>query len=957
MQYLSEKKVKKAFTHRFYDHSVCRRCDNFAERHNFVCDKCDAYHGTNRTYSTRIVDDVEYIGLPLGERNNLEDFGIDASDFERIDLRCKKKFDIPVKLLKSFQPRDYQKKPILRMAKKGYGVLEAPPRSGKCVTGDTIITTINGTHTFETLFEGIDRPAYGEEQYIEQEGRILTAFGMRDTSHIYRKWADKTVSVRTESGHAIRGVEEHPLLVLTPDLTYEWKYLRDIEVGDYLCMNRTRSHFPRKRVKCAYLNQNVHLNACMSTYPKTVDEDVAALLGYLVANGSLGKAGARFSSNNEAVQKDFIRVCESCFDKTPSLKHGNGKVIELHLNGVEQMKVLAACGLKLTTSATKEIPFAIMQSPRSVVMSYLTAYFSCDSSVSGSGVGIMSASHKMMKQLQILMTQFGLVSFRYCKLKKATNSRTPTLRPYYGVSFRGIDADNFHSIFDLKKPQNVHHSRARSNKDYIPYLRDHLRNALTPSGEDYSIWHKCKLGRDHHYLGYEQVQSLDTEYLATRNTELAATVDLIRRRDMFYSPVVSVTESNVRELVYDVTVPEGHHYLGNGIVSHNTPMMLMLSVRHFKYRTILIADQREFLDQFLDHVVEFSNLPMLQERTKKKLFGYVKKPEDCKHMQIAVCTYQSLLSEKGKKLLKAINKNFGAAFVDEVHASAAMEYSTVLNKLNTRVRIGVTGTPARKDSKYKIVEQVIGKVQAVAKIDQLQAKVYVHILDYVKARAAYKGKAGFARCTKFLSKHAKRNAEIIEWVLKDLEKGHSIVIPVYHKDQVFELVKLINDNFGRTIAAPFVGGASTKAAKAARSQTIEDARSGKIRVVVGIRSLMQRGINVERWSMLYCIQPINNAPNWKQESSRILTPSELKRSPGIRLFVDPHIHFSLSCFIGTYKQTVKLKHIPTAKARKRAAEMFALKGESNEEILEGDFAESKPVRTSKGPGFGGLFKR
>lgn len=131
--------------------------------------------------------------------------------------------------------------------------------------------------------------------------------------------------------------------------------------------------------------------------------------------------------------------------------------------------------------------------------------------------------------------------------------------------------------------------------------------------------------------------------------------------------------------------------------SGKTPTMLYTGIKKFPYRICIIADQKEFLDQFLAHVEEFTNLPQLEKKYKKKLYGYGKKPEDFKNFEIIVCTYQTFLSEKGKKLLKLLNKNYGTVFVDEVHSSGALKYSEVLNELWMRVRIGATGTVERKD--------------------------------------------------------------------------------------------------------------------------------------------------------------------------------------------------------------------------------------------------------------------
>ncbi|AGS82085.1 ATP-dependent DNA repair recombination helicase [Pseudomonas phage PaBG] len=380
--------------------------------------------------------------------------------------------------------------------------------------------------------------------------------------------------------------------------------------------------------------------------------------------------------------------------------------------------------------------------------------------------------------------------------------------------------------------------------------------------------------------------------------------------------------------------------------SGKTPTMLYTGIKKFPYRICIIADQKEFLDQFLAHVEEFTNLPQLEKKYKKKLYGYGKKPEDFKNFEIIVCTYQTFLSEKGKKLLKLLNKNYGTVFVDEVHSSGALKYSEFLNELAMRVRIGATGTDDRKDGKYKIVEQIMGPVTALIERDQLQAQVFVHPLDFVKSKSQYKGRAGFTYCVNFLSKHKKRNQFIVDWVMKDLEKGHNLLIPVFRKEHVWELVKMINDEAGKKIADGFVGGAKNKKDIERRREVLEKAKSGKIRVVIGIRSLMQRGLNVPRWSMIYGVMPINNEPNWKQESSRVLTPFEGKRKPGIRLFVDEHIGLTLGCFAGTYKQCLKFKHKPTEVASERAIKLLE-KHQSRRGGRGGDFMEdTKAVRST-----------
>lgn len=914
---IDSRTVKKHYRHRFYEEADCRRCENRPERHNYLCNKCPAFKDQTNTYKERSRNGRLYYGLPFGDREIIEDrFSIDFSDYEIKDFRCKAKRRYPVKMV-GFTPYDYQVPAVESMRKAKYGILKAPPRSGKCVTGDTLLQTEFGIHKYEALFDGLEVPDKGEEQYLPREFELLTPSGVRKTSHIYRKWADKVISVRTRSGHSIRGVAEHPLLVLTSNLTYAWKTLDEIQEGDYLCMNRDKSMFPTTNFKSDYEHEYYHTSAEKVDLPKVICEDLAAILGYLVADGCLGSKSLSFCTSNVEVMQDFKEKIRSVFGLEAKDKVSEGRTPQALLNSKAVMSCLAAFGLPKVRSAGKEIPSSVLQSSEPIVRAFLEAYFSCDSGTSRQSVTLTSASHNLIKQMQVLLSNFGIVATRYRNFKKATNSRTPTVRPYYNLGIRGFEVWKFHSEFKLMKFQNKETTRARSKYDYVPYLRDLFRERL-PLQEDKNAFNGCKLYRDYHYLGYNKVLSVDVSKM---DVDTAATVEMIRRKNFFYSPVVSKQELIGDVLVYDATVPKGHHYLGNGIASHNTPTMLYAAITQFKYRIVMIADQREFLQQFLDHVAEYTNLPEIEEKVGKKLFGFAKTEEELKNFEIAVCTYQTFLSLKGKKLLKVLNKNYGTLLLDECHSAAAPQYSGIMNSIKCFVRFGATGTTERKDKRDKIIKQIIGGVTALIDIPQLKANVYVHPIDFTKSRAKYVGKGGFSRLVNFLSEHEKRNDMIVEWAVKDIKAGHSLVIPVERKEHVWYLVKRINDEIGREVAGGFTGGGN-KAANFQREQTLEDAKSGKIRAVIGIRSLLQRGLNVPRWSMIYGVMPINNESNWKQESSRILTPMEGKRDPGIRLFADLNLQMVLNCYANTYKQSVEFGHLPTDTAKKRHAELL-----------------------------------
>jgi superfamily II DNA or RNA helicase len=262
------------------------------------------------------------------------------------------------------------------------------------------------------------------------------------------------------------------------------------------------------------------------------------------------------------------------------------------------------------------------------------------------------------------------------------------------------------------------------------------------------------------------------------------------------------------------------------------------------------------------------------------LINYLKHP-------IVLTTYQIFLSKGGKKLFERIKDKFGMILVDEAHRSNAECFSRVINNLNARYKFGLTATPERKDGREFLAEHILGPVVARPKVKTLKP-----LVTFVETgtRSTYEHKI-WTYALRFLERQAERNKLIVKWVLKDLAAGHSIVIPVVFKSHVKTLVSLINQATGKKTAVPFTGAES----KEQRRQVILDARKGKVRVVVGMRSLIQLGINVPRWSCIYeGVMPISNPPNFRQETSRVLTPFDDKPRPLIRFFLD-HLGVTRGC--------------------------------------------------------------
>lgn len=303
-------------------------------------------------------------------------------------------------------------------------------------------------------------------------------------------------------------------------------------------------------------------------------------------------------------------------------------------------------------------------------------------------------------------------------------------------------------------------------------------------------------------------------------------------------------------------------------------------------RTLILANQYDFLRQFYDTFMgndkldiptpALTNGPELESKGRK-VVHFAKTVDDYFVGDVVLSTYQKFISDIGKEKLAKVISQFGLVVVDEVHRCSAIEFLKVVGSFNTTHLLGLTATPKRKDCRHVLADAVVGNVIAETQVESLRPKVVFHETGCAP-KAEYSNWVYFY---KWQNRQDKRYEVIVDQAVADIKAGRSIAIPCVHKETVFYLIKLINLRFPRPVAAEYIGGNTDR-----RDAVRMKAMNGRIKAVVGIRSLMSTGINVPIWSVLYVICPITNGPQFEQEFFRVLTPLEGKPQPLVRFFLD-----------------------------------------------------------------------
>ena len=304
----------------------------------------------------------------------------------------------------------------------------------KCLTADTYVTTGGGLLRIDEAIEADGPVGFTEDNSLT----LNTPAGPTRISHVYRSPRVDVRTVTLRTGLGLTGTHEHPVLTIAAPFDLRWTRLADLKPGDRVAVERRRELWPAQVPSLDQFTSSLVVERRVLRYPTEMTPELARLLGYLVAEGSIERERFRFSSADPEVMADYCRCVEAVFGIDPrsqvrSRVHPNTGVqteyVELSWKGALQF--LEFCGLPAGLSAAKNVPIAIRRSPRSLVLEFLGAYAEGDAHIGERAVQIVSASKRLLEEIQLLALNMGVVGRRH------------SLNGYEHLAFLGEDAARF----------------------------------------------------------------------------------------------------------------------------------------------------------------------------------------------------------------------------------------------------------------------------------------------------------------------------------------------------------------------------------------------------------------------------------------------------------------------------------------------------------------------------------
>ena len=424
-------------------------------------------------------------------------------------------------------------------------VVCAARQIGKCAAGDTLVYTRDGEQ--KTLKEIVEQRAdnailaYDEAQSAFVPARIVNYFntGRR-----------RCAEITTRTGRTITTTFEHKYL--TPD---GWRALADMAIGECLAVPKRLDYFGDTEV--------------------TLDE--AACIGYLTADGCLCGSGIQWIKADIRLVDDFTIVC--CRFGW-ELRKGCGGLRYDVVSGGAAQRLCSEFGIHRKKSVEKIISPLILTAPKPAVARFLQVLISSDGSFCRRGknryIEYSSASQVMVRQVQSLLTRFGIASrFRYRQTKNQSGKKFD--------SWDLLIASEDHIKLFLAEigwlrdvPEPPTHEQSKSFLDIIPAkvvakLYQELQIALPEKdahGRDKGIYEYFGVGPA---AGLRKRISSGTPIMRQKllNLRQHPIVDKYLNADILWDEIVAIKDVGEQD-TYDLEVETHHNYVANNLITHNS---------------------------------------------------------------------------------------------------------------------------------------------------------------------------------------------------------------------------------------------------------------------------------------------------------------------------------------------------------------------------------------------------
>jgi len=439
-----------------------------------------------------------------------------------------------------------------------------------CVSGDTLVNTSSGYHKIKDFFKD-KKIGYTKINNLQLLGR----YGYQPVSHLYYNGETKNLRIETQSGYSLIATKEHPLLSLDKN-GIKKSQVGNLQIGNYVCIYGGESSFGNYD-----LQNNFHSESRKGTRyninkfnPKQVSsQNLAYFLGLFLAEGyaRLKKSGSyiTLSSGDNEIHESLQKIT--------GINWVRNDIFHSRCMKRSLVEFISFLGFSFEKAPYKIIPDIVLILSQENLKAFIQGMFDGDgcSEKTHGDISYVTTSKKIVETLQILLLKFGIYS--------AIRTHPPHTggkiyerqigqgrQPSYQLELSGRNSFLFYEKIGFKlqrKQQNKDKLPKNFNNESIPLISQGLLKEYIKEHEaSYNSLHK-RLSTARLYWGGGITQKKLKKILHVIGGEN------IMLNELAYAPYRWEKIKKINSITcetYDVTIPNGHTFVSNGILGFNT---------------------------------------------------------------------------------------------------------------------------------------------------------------------------------------------------------------------------------------------------------------------------------------------------------------------------------------------------------------------------------------------------
>jgi intein/homing endonuclease len=454
----------------------------------------------------------------------------------------------------------------------------------KCVIGSTLICTEHGLLPISALTPQVRLGV--KEVVLDLE--VATRSGKSRATRLYLNGKKPVRYIETAKGFRLGTSLNHPILCYDPaTASLVWRTAETLTVGDYVALRRNTRSFGSDPSLTNYLARTPHQPTEVPLrVPAYMTPELARWLGYVVAEGRIHvrPAFVDFTNSDEQLVADFTELTTRLFGVATRVERRNGAK-HVMATSEELLHFLRdGLGFKKVRAQNCEVPLCVLMASEETQRAFLRAYFAGDGGPMNRRAGVLaatSASEKLLRTIQVMLLNFGIVSRLKPTSSYATNG-SRIAREYWRLSIGGNDALRFmreigfasdakHAAVEVAVV-NGHTLTWSDRRESVPSLAQVAR--LTKRGMLYQLHQAFPTVAA--FGGKAKDDRIPADLLSPVIHALPEFGDIgdireVVESQLFLDAIANITAGE--EEVYDICVPEDHSFVSNGVVSHNSGSM------------------------------------------------------------------------------------------------------------------------------------------------------------------------------------------------------------------------------------------------------------------------------------------------------------------------------------------------------------------------------------------------